>query len=197
MSYWVYSEEGLPNPQLAGKPSYTPEYMQAAGVQIIVPERTWFKIPDNFYNVSHRDWTDRQGHRTHVAAEDLIKIFEKRFSERGVIFLDHEPSDTERRVYEMKSRDANTAFRMTQVEWYENQVREREVTGQGRTKPTAYEDQCYTTLGLTKPYSVEAMRAQRHPGEAVGEQIVAALSRLEERRAQMSPEPPKPQQDEE
>jgi hypothetical protein len=71
---------------------------------------------------------------------------------------------------------------MTQVEWYENQVREKEVTGKGRTTPTPYEDECYTLLGLTKPYSVEAMRAQRHPGEAVGEQLVAALDRLMNRR---------------
>lgn len=184
MSYWVYSEEGLPNPQLAGKPGYTPEYMLAAGVQIIVPERTWFKLPDNFYSLSHRDWTDRAGHRTHVAADELVKIFEKRFEERGVVFLDHEPSDTEKRLYEIKSKDANIAYRMGAVEWYEGQVREKEVTGQGRTKPTPYEDQCYTMLCLSKPYSVEAMRAQRHPGEAVGEQIVAALSRLEKRRAE-------------
>jgi hypothetical protein len=54
---------------------------------------------------------------------------------------------------------------MKVVEWYENQVTEKQVTGKGRTTPTPYEDECYTYSASTKPYSVEAMRAQRHPGE--------------------------------
>ena len=117
-----------------------------------------------------------------MAGDDLFDRLRKRFENRGLVFLDHEPTIVEKVELEKDAYQKNLAFRMTIVEGYENAVREKEVTGKGRTTPTPYEDECYSVLGLTKPYSVEAMRAQRHPGEAVGEQIVAALQRLEARR---------------
>jgi hypothetical protein len=167
-----------------GKAGYTPEYVAHAGVQLgPIDEKKWVELPTSWTNVTHRDWMDRKGTRERILAEDIIKTITNRFAGRGLVILDHEPSAKEREKIEKDAADANVAFRMKAVEWYENQVREKEVTGYGRTTPTPYEDECYTMLGLTKPYSVEAMRAQRHPGEAVGEQIVAALDRLNKRQA--------------
>lgn len=183
MSYWIYSTESFPNEQLQGKPGYTPEWLAHAGVQLPqIMAKTWTEIPSRFSIVRHRDWRDRSGTKEVIPTDDIVPALRARFGDRGVVIMDHEPNVVERRVEEKKSAETNLAFRMSAVEWYENQVREKEVTGTGRTRPTPYEDQCYTILGLTKPYSVEAMRAQRHPGEAVGEQIVAALERLERRR---------------
>src|SRR5260370_36275765 len=117
-----------------------------------------------------------------MATADFTKALIGRWGSGGVVVLDHEPSKDEKERIAREAKDANVALRMKVVEEYENALREKEVTGHGRTRPTPYEDECYPILGLTKPYSVEAMRAQRHPGEAVGEQIVAALERLEQRR---------------
>lgn len=187
MSYFIYSHEALPNESLMGKPGYTPEFIRVSGVQLDpLAAKAWTKLPDTWRNVVHKDWKDRSGTVERTMVQDIIKAITDRFTSRGVVVLDHEPSDNERKVYAAKSEQANLAFRMTQIEHYESQVREKEVTGHGRTQPTPYENQCYEILGITKPYSVEAMRAQRHPGEAVGEQIVAALERLDARRREVS-----------
>lgn len=216
MPYWLYTSESLPNPELSRKPGYSPEILEAGYVTLpAITEGEWIAfhnlfartagskeqaIPfrtnsEGFYTMRHRDWKDRAGTREFVAYSDLSAAVRARWGIRGVIVLDHEPTADEKAELEKRSKDANMAFRMRVVEEYENAVREKEVTGQGRTRPTPYEDECYTLLGLTKPYSVEAMRAQRHPGEAVGEQIVSALDRLMSRkRAEESQEPlpPKP-----
>lgn len=186
MSYYIYSEEAFPNEELQGKPGYSPERLMHAGIQLAVHAKTWTKLPDRFSSVRHKDWVNRAGERYIVTIEDIVKPLEARFGNRGVIFLDHEPSAHEKAKFEHEAHEANLAYRMAAVEWYENQRHEKEVSGTGRTRPTPYEDQCYQILGLTKPYSVEAMRAQRHPGEAVGEQIVAALERLDARRAEQA-----------
>jgi hypothetical protein len=191
MPYWIYSHEALPNPDLMGKPGYTPdaEYIRHGGFTLaFLPAKTWTKLPDISRTIRHRDWTDRKGTPEAIHMEDIVKPLTEKFEKRGVVLLDHEPDAKEKAVYELKSENASRAFMMSQVEWYEGQVREKEVTGHGRTKPTPYEDLCYSFLELTKPYSVEAMRAQRHPGEAVGEQIVAALDRLDKRRAEQQQE---------
>lgn len=194
MPYWIYSTEPLPNPDLMGKPGYTPdsEYIKHGGFTIAqLPAKTWTQLKDLYRTIRHRDWTDRKGTPESIHMEEIAPAIKTKFEKRGVILLDHEPTEKEKALYELKSADASRAFMMEQVEWYENQVREKEVTGHGRTKPTPYEDLCYSFLELTKPYSVEAMRAQRHPGEAVGEQIVAALDRLDKRRQEEKEKPVK------
>lgn len=192
MSWYLYSTESIPNKSLVGKPTYTPEYLMHAGVQIIVEGGAWQRIEDKFYSFRHEDWKDRAGKRSRIAGDEVMETLANRFKDRGIVILDHEPTPEEKAKLEASSKALNDAFRMAQVEWYESQVEEKKVTGHGRTKPTAYEDQCYQLLGLTKPYSVEAMRAQRHPGEAVGEQIVAALQRLEKRREEQFSGPTEP-----
>jgi hypothetical protein len=183
--YHLYSVESFPSDTLLGKPMYTPEYLAHWGITLQdVKGGQWMEFKDNFYNTYHADWKDRAGTRRHIAGEDLFKALKQRFANRGVAIFDHAPTAAEKAIAEKDCMEKNLAFRMASVEAYENEVNEKKVTGHGRTKPTPYEDECYTLLGLTKPYSVEAMRAQRHPGEAVGEQIVAALvGRLEKRRA--------------
>lgn len=190
MAYWMFSPEALPNDKLFGKPGYTPEFLMHAGVSLgQIKSGEWVKLPEGYSNIRHADWRDKKGTEDYVPASRIVKALDARFKSRGVVFIDHEPSREERITLEKQAHDINLVYRMSCVEQYEAQVREREVTGHGRTQPTPYEDQCYSVLGLTKPYSVEAMRAQRHPGEAVGEQIVAALERLEQRRAAESHKP--------
>jgi hypothetical protein len=184
MPYFVYSVEAFPSDTLMNKAMYTPEYLSHWGIMLQgIEAKKWIEFKDNFYNTYRVDWKDRAGTRRHIAGEDLFKALKQRFANRGVAIFDHAPTAAEKAIAEKDCMEKNLVFRMASVEAYENEVNEKKVTGHGRTKPTAYEDECYTILGLTKPYSVEAMRAQRHPGEAVGEQIVAALDRLEKRRA--------------
>jgi len=185
MAYFIYSTEALPNPELMGRPGYTPdsEYVKHGGFCISqLPAKTWVSLPNITTTIRHRDWLDRKGTLERIYMEDVAPALKTKYEKRGVVVVDHEPTAEEKKKFERQSSDNWLAWLMECVENYENQVREKEVTGHGRTKPTPYEDLCYTELGLTKPYSVEALRAQRHPGEAVGEQIVAALDRLDQRR---------------
>lgn len=188
-NWYIYTHEPLPDPDLMGIPGYTPdaEFIRHGGFSVgALPEKSWMALPSRISTIRHHDWTDRKGHVEYIYMEDIAPAIRTKFEKRGVVMLDHEPSEKEKKDISERSEKLSLAFRMSQVEWYENQVREKEVTGQGRTKPTPYEDKCYTILGLTKPYSVEAMRAQRHPGEAVGRELVQAmegvLTRLDQRR---------------
>lgn len=182
MPLWIYTSETLPNPEYFGKPGYSPEWFLWHGIQLpVLNAGEWEKLPDSFYTMHHKDWRDKAGTRDHVAAAEIGKAVTARWGNRGVVVLDHEPSAKEKEKIARESEDANLAFRMRVVENYEERLREKAVGEKVPTRVTPYEDECYTVLGLTKPYSVEAMRAQRHPGEAVGEQIVAALDRLYKR----------------
>lgn len=184
MSYFLYSPEPLPNPAMIGKPGYTPdsEYVGHAGWRITVEANKWIELPRTFRRFYHADWTDKRGRAEVVYMEDIAPAVQNKFGVRGLIVIDHEPTAEEKKKLEAQSADTNLAWRMRAVEEYEERLKQKAVGEKVQTRVTPYEDQCYEILGLTKPYSVEAMRAQRHPGEAVGEQIVAALDRLMKRK---------------
>src|SRR5260370_17203826 len=61
MAFWIYSSETIPNPESFGKPGYTPEWFVWSGVQLpVLNKGEWIKLPDNFYNMRHRDWRDQK-----------------------------------------------------------------------------------------------------------------------------------------
>src|SRR5260370_5723289 len=127
MAFWIYSTETIPIPESFGKPGYTSEWFVWSGVQVAVLNKgEWIKLPDNFYNMRHREWRDKNGLREHIAAADLTKALIGRWGSRGVVVLDHEPSKDEKERIARESKDANLAFRMKVVEEYENAVREKE-----------------------------------------------------------------------
>jgi hypothetical protein len=175
MAQWLYSSEALPNPDLIGKPGYTPEIPMFNGISIIIPAKEWTRLPEHWPMYHHRDWMDKHPRTERVYADDVVKGL-KYLQVRGVIFLDHEPTHTERAELPKLSEDLNLKFRMEQIKLYEDQVREKEVTGHGRTKPTPYEDECYTLLGISKPYSPEALRSSRQPGIEAAERIATAIA---------------------
>jgi hypothetical protein len=179
MAHWIYSTEALPNPALMGKPGYTPdqEFVKWGGATLPpIPAKEWMKLPDSFDMLRRADWRDRQGTHYEIPITRFKGIIDARFAERGVVFLDHPPSNAEKETLEAVSAELNLQFRRSQVEWYESQVREKEVTGHGRTKPTPYEDECYSLLGIEKPYSAKALQAQRDPGRAAAKEIADAIA---------------------
>lgn len=191
MPYFIYSSESLPNPALIGKPGYTPdgECVMHGGWRLPqIPERQWMKL-DNFITlVKHSSWLDKRGTPERVYMEDIAPAIRNKWSKRGVVLLDHEPTPEEKKKYENESNDLFLAHLMGVIEDYEERLKQKAVGEKVATRVTPYEDMAYELLGVTKPYSVEAMRAQRHPGESVGEQIVAALERLEKRREEAKSE---------
>lgn len=180
MSWHIYSHEALPNPQMLGKPGYTPdaEMIRWGGVTLpYIPKQQWLALPDEFTTLKRQDWRDRQGTPVEIPIRRFKAVVDGQFSERGVVMLDHEPTTSEKKALEALSAELNMKWRKKCVQWFEDQVRDREVTGHGRTKPTPYEDECYEMLAIPKPYSVEAFRAQRQPGEDAAERIADAISK--------------------
>lgn len=179
MPYFIYSHEALPNPDMMGKPGYTPdqEFIRWGGLTLPpVPKQKWTKLPDSLNTIRRSDWRDRQGTLIEIHISKFAGIVNANFAKRGVIFMDHEPTAEERARLESLSEDLNKTWRKECIQLYEDQVREKEVTGHGRTKPTPYEDECYSILNMTKPYSPEHFQAQRNPGMAAAQQIANAIS---------------------
>jgi hypothetical protein len=179
-NYWVYTVEPMPRVDLFGARDYTPDndWISFNGIHIgAIPAKTWVQIPSRFKSVRHHDRTDRQGHVYHVFADEIVKANQHRAS-RGVVFTDHEPSVEEKAALEKKAMEANTQFRMEQMQRYEDSVREHDTGNPSRTKPTTYELECYELLGIERPGSVAAFKSARQPGEAVAERFAAAMEKL-------------------
>jgi hypothetical protein len=180
VSYFIFSSEALPNPEMLGKPRYTPdsEYIKFNGIALpFIPKKKWLKLPDEFLTIRRADWKDKHGTEVEVPIRRFKAVVdnpERGFAERGVIMLDHEPSEAEKAKLEKLSEDLNTKFRAKMVEFYENQ-RQMAVARQGTYEPTPYIDECYDILNMKKPYSMEALKAQRDPGAAAALQIAEAI----------------------
>lgn len=179
MPFWIYSPEALPNPEMMGKPRYTPDadYIRYAGVCLApLKKDTWTKLPDYLTTIVHRDWTDRRGTEIEVPVRRIKPLVDNadRFAGRGVIMLDHEPSEKEKEILEKKSKELNIRFRKKAVEFFEQQ-RQGAIARQGTYEPSPYIDECYDILHMEKPYSVEALMAQRSPGAQAAVEIAEAI----------------------
>lgn len=177
MAYYIYSNEPLPNEKMMGKSGYTPDgdYIRWNGAQLpVVPEKKWTKLPDSFTLKYHRDWRDAQGYEVEIPVRRFKGVIDGRFAERGVIFLDHEPSPEEAKKLEAVSLDLNMKFRRKAIEFYEDQ-RDQAKARQGTYSISPYVDECYDVLGMKKPYSLEALESLRDPGAKAAKEIGTAI----------------------
>jgi len=179
MAYWIYSTEALPNPKLMGLPGYTPdqEFIKWNGATLPpIPAKEWMKLPDSFAMLRRSDWRDRQGTAYEIPISRFKGVVNARFAERGVIMLDHPPSNAEKAELEGLSEELSLKHRKKAIEFFERE-RDAAIHRGGRYEPTPYVDECYEVLDQPKPYSVEAMRAQRRPGEEAADKIANAIVR--------------------
>lgn len=175
--YWIYSHEALPNPEMMGKPRYTPDgsYIRYGGVTLpVIPKQAWMELPEALNTLRRTDWRDRQGNQVEVPIRRFKPIVDNQFAERGVVMLDHEPSKEEKAKLEHLCAQENMKFRKRSVEFFENQRDMAKARG-GTYDPTPYIDECYDILGMNKPYSVEALEALRDPGKKAAERFADAI----------------------
>jgi len=176
-TYFVYSVEALPRTDLFESRDYNPatDYIGYNGIYLSpIPAKIWTQIPDRFKSLRHRDRQDKAGTAYHVFADEIVKANEHRLRDRGVVFLDHEPTPAEKATLEAQAEKLNLAFRMTCVQQYEEALKEAEANGR-TAKCLTYTQECYKLLGMERPGSVEALRAQRQPGEASAERFAKAI----------------------
>lgn len=177
MSWYIYSTEALPNPKFQGKPGYTPDslFIRWGGIALPpVPEKKWMKLDDSYPTLRRRDWTDKRGEEVDISIRRFKGVVEGRFAEMGVILLDHEPSEAEKKALEATSANLNLNWRKRQIEFFEQQ-REIALARQGTYPVTPYIDECYDILDIKKPYSVEALEAKRDPGAKAAAMIAEAI----------------------
>ncbi len=177
MSYWVYSPEDLPNPKMMGKAFYTPEYIILNGFQFPpLKKGEWTQLPNSYSTMRHRDWVDKQGFKDVVFIdEDFIqRLRDQGWEARGFVFMDHKPSQVEDHQARIESKRLNEAFRQRRIDDFEHEAKAREMRG-AYVQPLPYVEECYEILGIAKPYSVEALKAQRQPGEESAQKIANAI----------------------
>lgn len=183
MPYFIYSHEALPNPALMGKPRYTPDgdYIRWGGVTLpCLPAQTWLKLEDDDrrYTTRHRQlgsytpYTEQE-----IPLKRFMPVVKNQFSERGVVMLDHEPSKEEKESIERACAEENLRFRKKAIEFFESK-RQEAIGRQGTYEPSPYIDECYDILGMSdkKPYSLEAIKEMRSPGEKAAERIAHAIA---------------------
>lgn len=177
MAYWVFAPEDLPNTEMCGKPYYTPEYIILNGFQFpFLKKGAWTQLPNTYRTTRHRDWVDKQGFSDAVFIDEefIQRIKDQGWEKRGFIFLDHKPSQVEDHQARQESKRLNDAFRQRYLDQFEHESEARKMRG-AYIQPTPYVEECYEILGLAKPYSVEALKAQRQPGEEAALKIAAAI----------------------
>ncbi len=177
MSWYVYSPEDLPNPAMMGRPFYTPEYIALNGFQFPpLKKGEWTQLPNTYSTLRHRDWVDKQGAKDTVFIdEDFIqRLRDQGWEARGFIFMDHKPSQVEAHQAQVESKRLNDVFRQRRIDDFEHEAKAREMRG-AYVQPLPYVEECYEILGIAKPYSVEALKAQRQPGEEAAIKIARAI----------------------
>jgi len=186
MSYYIYSHDPLPNPEMMGKSRYTPDsdYIRTAGVTLpVLPGKTWVELDEDdprFTTFHRQDWTVKKAnlHYINVRLKQFMPIVngkESRFALRGVVMLDHEPSAEEKARLEKACAQNNLEFRRKAIEFYEQQA-ELAKANKGTYPPNPYIDECYDILKIKKPYSLEALKEMRSPGEEAASRIAAAIA---------------------
>lgn len=178
MPHWIYSTEALPNPELLGKPRYTPDssYIKWGGVSLpAIPKQQWMKLPESLSTIRRRSWKEAP-EEVEVLVRKFKGVIDSQFAELGVIFLDHEPDAKEKQQLEAVSFDLNVRWRKKQIEFFESN-RDIAKARQGQYDPSPYVDECYAALNMDKPYSVEAMQALRDPGQKAADRIAGAIEK--------------------
>lgn len=177
MPYYVFAPEDLPNPEMMGKPYYTPEYIILNGFQFPpLKKGVWTPLPNTYRTVRHRDWVDKQGASDTVFIDEefIQRLRDQGWEKRGFIFLDHKPSQVEEHQARQESKRLNETFRQKCIDQFEHDAEARKMRG-AYIQPTPYVEECYAILGIAKPYSVEALKAQRQPGEEAALKIADAI----------------------
>jgi hypothetical protein len=179
-TFFIYSVEPMPRTDLFSKRDYNPtnDYIAYNGVYLPPLEaKTWTPVVDRIQSLRHLDRADKQGHKYHVFADELVKANQERLRPRGVVFLDHEPTATEKADIAKEALELNMQFRLDTIQFYEESAKEAEAQGRS-LKAGTYVKECYQILGMEQPGSVAALRAQRQPGEAVADRFAAAMEQL-------------------
>lgn len=155
MSWYVYSQEGFPN-RKEGRPH---EYARPLNVQIIIPEKEWFKLQARYERTDPpADVTMRQV-KTVIPAEEIADALEQEFGHMGLVTTQKE-SDIERQRLEKKAEAANLKFRNKVLNDFENGRQKAIMTTKGRMEPSDYELACYRHLGVPVPTEINLTKLQ-------------------------------------
>lgn len=189
MSYHVFSAQSFPH-QPTDEAGWTPEYIEMDGFRVTpVLAGEWKELERNYRAVTPykeqktvimgRTWNDADfiGNQISFSDVDFAAWINANYGPIGVVAIPEHvfSDDKKRKAAEQEARNRNIEYRKKTLEEFEQQLHERKITGKGRAKPTKYEEECYDILGWPKPYSLDALKAERMPGAVAAQQIADAI----------------------
>lgn len=161
MAWRVYSPEDFP------KAGHQEEFLQAFGYRLQdVKAGKWHKLPEMYVEQRWTDWqhaADKGDPKeTTVTSKQLALKIQFNFNrhpvygDRGIRAYDYDNSGVEdRRKVELEAEAANKKFRKNVIREFEIQYREKLRGEGGYLTPTAYQEDCYRTLGIKVPDLVQ------------------------------------------
>ena len=179
MAYYLYSPEPFPAKRKRNSAYQDAvEYIEYNGFRMAgpIPANEWLKVPRHFSRLEFESYMDHRGSKVVMLDDEWAEAIKALFGPRGVIVVEDSELLGNKEQLEEESKQINLEFRKAAIEEFERNLSERKVTGKGRPYPTSYEEECYEVLGLTKPYSVDALKAERDPGEAAAQKIADAIA---------------------
>lgn len=159
MAQFIYAEESFPGSEEKGRKF---EYAMAFGIQVIIPEKEWFKLKPVYSKQEQGLPVDLQGKpgTKQYTAEQVAGELVKKYSFIGLVNTNSE-SGIIRSKLEEEATKVNRNWRKSVINSFEDERRRAILRGAGRLEPTLYEMDCYRILGIgipTEPAMVESKR---------------------------------------
>lgn len=173
MPWQIWSPEDFPK---RGDQGYLVDYAQAYRIQVLLKKDTWTQLdPDGFYKDNYAtSWVDKEADQKEItisARELATRIcrdkgmeFNGSFYSVGLMFCNSDTTKPEEiAALETEGAKRNAIFRKKTIESFETQFRVKSQGGPGRWAPNAYEQECYTLLGIAPPEVVNRPAQQVAP----------------------------------
>lgn len=163
MAMYLWSEEQFPGSTASGRKH---EYLQVlGGIIVLVPAaQRWVKLDARYQTPRrHDDWKDLQGHVETHAADEVAEAVVNTYGFRGIVVTEEEPGTEKSKALIAQAKATNLKWRQSVVEDFMSQRKAAELGRPGRLAPTAYEEECFTVLGIQIPSTVESMRTAQAP----------------------------------
>lgn len=168
MAIWIYSAEAFP-----GTNGRNAEYIQVLGHTIVVPARQWVKLQTRYERPYWTDYRHRGEGSTNKAVghasrevfvnDEVAAEIVARYGFRGVVMSEDDPAVKTLKCEKLvaTAETQNHKWREHIIARFENERKQRSLTGHGRLEPTPYELECYRECGLPEPGSIDEIKAEK------------------------------------
>lgn len=181
MSYWLFSMENFPDTRWKRESA---EIIMYDGIIPFgaVEAGKWIPLQRIYKRIFATDDQDILNYKPKserlILDTDLANFINGVYGHRGVLCVPEEMYQTQREQVEEFARATHIKYLNDMMEEFETQRDARIASGTGRMLPTLREQAAYESTGRPRPYSAQAVEAQRDPGANVAKKITEALEKF-------------------